>query len=478
MRNVARLVMVLLVDMAVKNRQVLIGHQDLDGLVAIAGCPIPFRRKVKQGSVRQHDDRRILVVLGKIGTKPLKLCIADLRTRIRDVVHCDEMHSLVIEREIGRPEEFLEGSATVERRVMLARKKTHVLDLELADDRPELGQAPAPLCGIVGGVGEVSREYDEFRLLFKGIDGRDRLFECVGGIRIRGPLIAPVGVRQLHEIQRVRPCAAPARHFRGDGPPRQCGKKHRAAASCGKLHEIPTMLHLHSPWVVPVVAFTSKYCPCHAILTGKLKYSPEKKNIPAGNNLSGFPVLRIRERFCTKGRRLTERTNRFEAMALPHLNSAFNLARWLVRDDSDAQDIVQDAYLRGLRYFDSFHGDDARPWLLGIVRNTCYTWLRARGQMAEIVEFDDERDSVGADAPSGNPEALLMRKQEAGRINGALECLSTVFREAIVLRELEGLSYTEIAVVTDVPIGTVMSRLSRARTLLRAALGGKDQGAS
>jgi len=163
---------------------------------------------------------------------------------------------------------------------------------------------------------------------------------------------------------------------------------------------------------------------------------------------------------------------------LPHLNSAFNLARWLVRDDHDAQDIVQEAYLRGLRYFDSFQGDDARPWLLGIVRNTCYTWLRARGQMPETVEFDDDRDSVGADAPSGDPEALLMRKQEVGRINCALEGLSTVFREAIVLRELEGLSYTEIAAVTDVPIGTVMSRLSRARTLLRAALGSKDQGVS
>ena len=159
---------------------------------------------------------------------------------------------------------------------------------------------------------------------------------------------------------------------------------------------------------------------------------------------------------------------------MPHLNSAFNLARWLVRDDHDAQDIVQEAYLRGLRYFDSFQGEDARPWLLGIVRNTCYTWLRARGQMPEIVEFDDDRDSVGADAPSGDPETLLMKKQEVGRINGALECLSTVFREAIVLRELEGFSYTEIATVTDVPVGTVMSRLSRARALLRVALGGKD----
>lgn len=159
---------------------------------------------------------------------------------------------------------------------------------------------------------------------------------------------------------------------------------------------------------------------------------------------------------------------------MPHLNSAFNLARWLVRDDHDAQDIVQEAYLRGLRYFDSFQGEDARPWLLGIVRNTCYTWLRARGQMPEIVEFDDDRDSVGADAPSGDPETLLMKKQEVGRINGALECLSTVFREVVVLRELEGLSYTEIATVTDVPVGTVMSRLSRARALLRVALGGKD----
>ena len=159
---------------------------------------------------------------------------------------------------------------------------------------------------------------------------------------------------------------------------------------------------------------------------------------------------------------------------MPHLNSAFNLARWLVRDDHDAQDIVQEAYLRGLRYFDSFQGEDARPWLLGIVRNTCYTWLRARGQMPEIVEFDDDRDSVGADAPSGDPETLLMKKQEVGRINGALECLSTVFREVVVLRELEGLSYTEIATVTDVPVGTVMSRLSRARALLRVALGSKD----
>ena len=175
---------------------------------------------------------------------------------------------------------------------------------------------------------------------------------------------------------------------------------------------------------------------------------------------------------------MTERTKKFEAIALPHLNSAFNLARWLVRDDHDAQDLVQEAYLRGFRYFDSFQGDDARPWLLGIVRNTCFTWLRARGQMAETVEFDDDRDSVDADVPPGDPEALLMRKQEVGRINGALECLSTVFREAIVLRELEGLSYTEIAAVTDVPIGTVMSRLARARTLLRAALGKKNQGVS
>jgi RNA polymerase sigma factor (sigma-70 family) len=173
-----------------------------------------------------------------------------------------------------------------------------------------------------------------------------------------------------------------------------------------------------------------------------------------------------------------ERVGRFEAATLPHLDAAYNLARWLLRDDQSAQDVVQDAYLRGLQYFDSFHGGDARPWLLGIVRNCCYTWLKDRGRAVTQLEFDEERDS-GVDSPNPNtigqnPEQLLMRIQDRERINKAIEGLPVVFREVIVLRELEELSYEQIAEAVAIPLGTVMSRLARARALLRAMLGRGD----
>ena len=169
-----------------------------------------------------------------------------------------------------------------------------------------------------------------------------------------------------------------------------------------------------------------------------------------------------------------DRTRRFEAAALPHLNTAYNLARWLVRDEHNAQDVVQDAYLRAFRFFDGFRGGDARPWLMGIVRNTCFSWLREHGHGPEQVEFDEERDSDSFDPTinraDDNPEALLMKKLESSRINAAIEQLPPVFREALILRELEEMSYEEIAQIAGIPIGTVMSRLSRARRLLRAAL--------
>jgi RNA polymerase sigma factor (sigma-70 family) len=173
-----------------------------------------------------------------------------------------------------------------------------------------------------------------------------------------------------------------------------------------------------------------------------------------------------------------ERIGRFEAATLPHLDAAYNLARWLVHDDQSAQDVVQEAYLRGLQYFDSFRGGDARPWLLGIVRNCCYSWLKGRGQAVSQVEFDDERDG-GPDSPipsatSQNPEQLLMRMQDSERINRAIEGLPLVFREVIILRELEELSYEQIAEAVAIPLGTVMSRLARARKLLRAMLGRGD----
>jgi RNA polymerase sigma-70 factor (ECF subfamily) len=160
---------------------------------------------------------------------------------------------------------------------------------------------------------------------------------------------------------------------------------------------------------------------------------------------------------------------RFEALALPHLDAAYNLARWLLRDEHRARDAVQEAYLRAFRFFDGLRGEDARPWLLGIVRNCCFTLLQ--GQGGELLEFDDERDGApAAGAPDGNPAALLLARLDRQRVHAAISALPPVFREVIVLRELEDMSYEEIARIAGVPAGTVMSRLSRGRRLLRAAL--------
>jgi len=158
----------------------------------------------------------------------------------------------------------------------------------------------------------------------------------------------------------------------------------------------------------------------------------------------------------------------FEATVLPHLDAAYNLARWLLRDEHDAKDVVQDAYLRAFRFFDSFRGGDSRGWLLTIVRNACYTWLR-RARPDELqVSFDEE--SHGREGGGSNPEVDLLRNADAQSLKNALERLPVGLREAIVLRELEGLSYAEIAAVADIPIGTVMSRLSRSRKRLQESL--------
>lgn len=168
----------------------------------------------------------------------------------------------------------------------------------------------------------------------------------------------------------------------------------------------------------------------------------------------------------------TDRTRRFEAAVLPHLDAAYNLARWLLRDEQSAQDVVQEAYLRAFRFFDGFRGGEARPWLLGIVRNTCFTWLGQSGR--DHVEFDEARDSGALDArdelAANDPLHLLARKLERAQVNAAIAALPPLFREVLILREMEELSYDEIAQVAGIPLGTVMSRLSRARALLRAAL--------
>ena len=161
---------------------------------------------------------------------------------------------------------------------------------------------------------------------------------------------------------------------------------------------------------------------------------------------------------------------RFAASVLPHLDAAYNLARWLVRDAHDAQDVVQDALVRALRHFDGFRGGDPRPWLLAIVRNAAFAWLGSR-RPGEVEVPDDELDAaLAVGAPPSDPESLAIRRAERREIDAAIAALPIAFREAVVLRELEELSYRDIARITDVPIGTVMSRLSRARHLLAVAL--------
>jgi RNA polymerase sigma factor (sigma-70 family) len=171
------------------------------------------------------------------------------------------------------------------------------------------------------------------------------------------------------------------------------------------------------------------------------------------------------------------RAQRFATIILPHLNAAYNLARWLVKNDRDAEDIVQDAYLRAYKFFDGFRGEDGRPWLLAIVRNASFQWLNQRNAECGNTPFDDEmHSSENADStidsfrPYGNPESIAERRDDARQINEALLRLPPEFREALVLRDLEDLSYKEIAVVAGIPIGTVMSRLARGRKLMAIAL--------
>jgi RNA polymerase sigma factor (sigma-70 family) len=163
----------------------------------------------------------------------------------------------------------------------------------------------------------------------------------------------------------------------------------------------------------------------------------------------------------------------FEKAVLPHLDAAYNLARWLTGRKHDAEDVVQEAYLRAFQFFGGFHGVDGRSWLLTIVRNTCYTWLEHNRGRQPVTSFDEEKHS-GA-LPGTSPEGLLLRKEEQQLLRAALEELAPEFREVIVLREFEGLSYQEIAGIAGIPLGTVMSRLARAREKLHESLGGRRE---
>ena len=163
-----------------------------------------------------------------------------------------------------------------------------------------------------------------------------------------------------------------------------------------------------------------------------------------------------------------ESAARFEQVVLPHLGAAYNLARWLTRNDHDAEDVVQEAYLRAHQYFGGFHGTDGKAWVLAIVRNSCYTWLQRNRPHEGTIAFDEEHHSGTSTA--ANPEAPVLESEDRHVVRQALEELPPPLREVIVLRELERLSYKEIASVAGVPLGTVMSRLARARERLQECL--------
>ncbi len=153
---------------------------------------------------------------------------------------------------------------------------------------------------------------------------------------------------------------------------------------------------------------------------------------------------------------------------MPHLNAAYNLARWLTRNSDDAEDLVQEAYLRAFRALDQFEGQNPKAWFLAVVRNTCLTWLKRKGK-EPLVEFDEQ--SHGFDeAPDA--ESVLVNQAALDSLNHCLEELPVEFREVIVLRELEELSYKDISEIAGVPIGTVMSRLARGRKRLQKCLMG------
>ena len=171
------------------------------------------------------------------------------------------------------------------------------------------------------------------------------------------------------------------------------------------------------------------------------------------------------------------RVKRFEQVVLPHLDAAYNLARWLTRNDSDAEDVVQEAFLRAFKFFDGFRGGNERAWLLTIVRHTCYSWLQQNRPAEVVAGYDLEAAELDPGAidptfrsPVGpDPEIALMHQADEDLLNQMIGELPPQFREVVILRELEDLSYKEIADVAAIPIGTVMSRLARARKALQRA---------
>ena len=164
----------------------------------------------------------------------------------------------------------------------------------------------------------------------------------------------------------------------------------------------------------------------------------------------------------------------FEEIILPHLNSAYNLARWLTRNEHDAQDVVQEAYLRAFRFFDGYHGGEPKAWLLAVVRDTCHTWRRRERRDVTKVLFDEAAHTPNVDTP--NAEERLVEATKMNTLRHCIETLPVEFREVLVMRELEEMSYQQVAEVANLPVGTVMSRLSRARKRLEECAGRRKGG--
>ena len=167
----------------------------------------------------------------------------------------------------------------------------------------------------------------------------------------------------------------------------------------------------------------------------------------------------------------SDNRSHFETTVLIHLDAAFNLARWLIDDEAAAEDAVQDACIRAQRFFASLSGPNAKAWFMAIVRNTCIDWLRGGKGRDALAEYDDEAHGGLGDGAAHTPEAQAMQNSEARWVRDAIARLPLEFREAIVLRELEEMTYMEISAIVKVPIGTVMSRISRGRDLLARELG-------
>jgi RNA polymerase sigma factor (sigma-70 family) len=190
------------------------------------------------------------------------------------------------------------------------------------------------------------------------------------------------------------------------------------------------------------------------ILELRLDYSRSAELLQTGNKLRYSSVHYL----------MGEERRRFEEIFLPFLDAAYNLARWIVQHDQDAQDIVQEAYLRAFKGYRGFRGGNGRAWLLTIVRNTAYTWINRHAADEKLVPYEEEKHAAGTSFDLSKETVIEKRKEY---LQSALERLPTEFREIIILYELEGLSYKELALALGLPVGTVMSRLSRARRRLQ-----------